>query len=161
MPYRPYIHMRLLPLKSLLRHLFLPLYLKNIFKIFSYLKPATGIEPVNLFLTKEALYQLSYAGNLFITQRQIQNIWSGRRDLNPRHPAWKAEALPTELLPQMVVGGGFDPPKASPTDLQSVPFGRSGTPPYRASRGTRTPDQLITNQPLYQLSYAGISIYRL
>ena len=26
-------------------------------------------------------------------------------------------------------GGGFEPPKASPTDLQSVPFGHSGTPP--------------------------------
>ena len=29
----------------------------------------------------------------------------------------------------MVEGGGFEPPKASPTDLQSVPFDRSGTPP--------------------------------
>ena len=29
----------------------------------------------------------------------------------------------------LVEGGGFEPPKASPTDLQSVPFGRSGTPP--------------------------------
>ena len=29
----------------------------------------------------------------------------------------------------MVEGGGFEPPKAPPTDLQSVPFGRSGTPP--------------------------------
>ena len=29
----------------------------------------------------------------------------------------------------LVVGGGFEPPKASPTDLQSVPFGHSGTPP--------------------------------
>ena len=28
-----------------------------------------------------------------------------------------------------VEGGGFEPPKAPPTDLQSVPFGRSGTPP--------------------------------
>ena len=28
----------------------------------------------------------------------------------------------------------------------------------RASRGTRTPDQLITNQLLYQLSYAGTDI---
>jgi hypothetical protein len=28
-------------------------------------------------------------------------------------------------------GGGFEPPKASPTDLQSVPFDRSGTPPKR------------------------------
>ena len=25
--------------------------------------------------------------------------WSGRRDSNPRHSAWKADALPTELLP--------------------------------------------------------------
>ena len=30
----------------------------------------------------------------------------------------------------MVVGGGFEPPKATPTDLQSVPFGHSGTPPH-------------------------------
>ena len=58
-------------------------------------------------------------------------------------------------LLRLVVGGGFEPPKASPTDLQSVPFGRSGTPPYviqasilpdGASEGTRTPDPLITNQ---------------
>jgi hypothetical protein len=73
-----------------------------------------------------------------------------------------------------VEGGGFEPPKAWPTDLQSVPFDRSGTPPnvdsikksyrkninlvffyYRnalpgASEGIRTPDQLITNQSLYR-----------
>ena len=30
----------------------------------------------------------------------------------------------------MVEGGGFEPPKASPTDLQSVPFDHSGTPPF-------------------------------
>ena len=29
----------------------------------------------------------------------------------------------------LVERGGFEPPKASPTDLQSVPFGRSGTSP--------------------------------
>ena len=106
--------------------------------------------------------------------------WSGRRGSNSRHSAWKAEALPTELLPLLtsvdfqsnkglettaflqiadnaprkkpcsslrprfiteisyiqltnwlVVGGGFEPPKASPTDLQSVPFDHSGTPPER------------------------------
>ena len=34
-----------------------------------------------------------------------------------------------QLVSGLVVGGGFEPPKASPTDLQSVPFGRSGTPP--------------------------------
>ena len=53
-------------------------------------EPTTGIEPVNLFLTKEALYRLSYVGLIF---------WSGRRGSNSRHSAWKAEALPTELLP--------------------------------------------------------------
>jgi hypothetical protein len=29
-------------------------------------EPTTGIEPVNLFLTKEALYRLSYVGKIFI-----------------------------------------------------------------------------------------------
>jgi hypothetical protein len=28
-----------------------------------FLEPTTGIEPVNLFLTKEVLYLLSYVGN--------------------------------------------------------------------------------------------------
>ena len=42
--------------------------------------------------------------------------WSGRRGSNPRPSAWKANALSTELLPQLstfVVGeDGFEPPKA-------------------------------------------------
>ena len=37
----------------------------------------------------------------------------------------------------LVEGGGFEPPKAVPTDLQSVPFGRSGTPPTRCVFSTR------------------------
>ncbi len=38
---------------------------------------------------------------------------------------------PKELKPQrnMVEGEGFEPSKAEPSDLQSDPFGRSGTPP--------------------------------
>ena len=42
------------------------------------------------------------------------------------------------------------------TDLQSAPIGHSGTLPYsRTGAGgrIRTPDLLITNQLLYQLSY--------
>ena len=31
----------------------------------------------------------------------------------------------------LVEGGGFEPPKAEPSDLQSDPFGRSGTPPRK------------------------------
>ena len=38
-------------------------------------------------LTMDVLYRLSYIGV------------SGRRDSNPRPSAWKADALPTELLP--------------------------------------------------------------
>ena len=35
----------------------------------------------------------------------------------------------------MMVGeGGFEPPKAKPADLQSVPFGHSGNPPYEIKR---------------------------
>ena len=71
-----------------------------------------------------------------------QGGWSGKRDSNPRPSAWKADALAAELFPlkplfvnKMVEGGGFEPPKASPTDLQSVPFDRSGTPPHLREQG--------------------------
>ena len=61
---------------------------------------------------------------------------------------------------------GFEPSKALPADLQSVPFGHSGIPPYAilseggAGRRTRTPDLLITNQLLYQLSYTSEFSFR-
>ena len=61
---------------------------------------------------------------------------------------------------EVLVGeGGFEPPKASPADLQSVPFGHSGIPPFEldgAGGRTRTPDLLITNQLLYRLSYTSM-----
>ena len=56
----------------------------------------------------------------------------------------------------VVEGGGFEPPKSLTTDLQSVPFGRSGTLPYKkfgAGDWNRTRNLLITNQLLCQLSY--------
>src|ERR1700694_1798774 len=33
-------------------------------------------------------------------QDHRRSAWSGRPDSNRRHPAWKASALPTELLPR-------------------------------------------------------------
>ena len=59
---------------------------------------------------------------------------------------------------------GFEPSKSVTTDLQSAPFGRSGTPPYSIGRlrgggaggRIRTPDLLITNQLLYLLSYTSM-----
>ena len=63
-------------------------------------------------------------------------------------------------LQHLVGEDGFEPSKRYAADLQSVPFGHSGTPPYSfdtagAGRRTRTPDLLITNQLLYRLSYTG------
>ena len=70
--------------------------------------------------------------------------------IEPTQSAWKAEVLPLNytrftLLHQtaqaiynyaclairfaLVEGEGFEPSKAEPSDLQSDPFNRSGTPP--------------------------------
>ena len=71
--------------------------------------------------------------------------------IEPTLSAWKAEVLPLNYtrdglgsatgcppnptdksLKQsriLVEGGGFEPPKVEPSDLQSDPFGHSGTPP--------------------------------
>ena len=40
-----------------------------------------------------------FYGGFRIYIRGFGVIWSGRRDSNPRQPAWKAGTLPTELLP--------------------------------------------------------------
>ena len=91
--------------------------------------------------------------------------WSGRRGSNPRPTAWKAVTLPTELLPRLPQSGGEWRIRTSvgrgPADLQSAAFDRSANSPrvelssfFGAGDGTRTRDLLITNQLLYQLSYA-------
>ena len=56
--------------------------------------------------------------------------------IEPTLSAWKAEVLPlnyTRFIHPfciiLVEGEGFEPSKAEPSDLQSDPFGRSGTPP--------------------------------
>ena len=72
-----------------------------------------------------------------------QKKLSGRRGSNSRHSAWKADALPTELLPQsnflsylLNVGrAGFEPAKLKTTDLQSALVGRlSISPIFNMSR---------------------------
>ena len=49
--------------------------------------------------------------------------FSSTIELHPRHPASAATAF------NLVEGEGFEPSKAEPSDLQSDPFDRSGTPP--------------------------------
>ena len=57
----------------------------------------------------------------------------------------------------LVDRGGFEPPKSKTSDLQSDPFGRSGTCPCGALRWNRTIDRRIFSPLLYQLSYQGVS----
>jgi hypothetical protein len=99
-----------------------------------------------------------------------------RSFLNQRAPGFPVLAIlriswveltPISSADRMVEGGGFEPPKSMTTDLQSVPFGRSGIPPDEellfstgADDGTRTRNLLITSQLLYQLSYASLIIIR-
>ena len=79
----------------------------------------------DLFLTKEVLYLLSYisfnpgAGDGNRTHVISLEGWSSTIELHP--------------LFYLVEGGGFEPPKVEPADLQSDPFGHSGTPPKQLS----------------------------
>jgi hypothetical protein len=84
----------------------------------------------DLILTMDALYRLSYAGLIHS---------NGAGDGNRTHvislEGWSStiELHPLIVLTSnlMVEGGGFEPPKDEPSDLQSDPFGRSGTPPLK------------------------------
>jgi len=62
----------------------------------------TGIEPVTPSLPRKystsELHRQNHMGKPF-AQFPHLNILSGRRGSNPRPAAWKAAALPTELLP--------------------------------------------------------------
>jgi hypothetical protein len=55
----------------------------------------------------------------------------------------------------MVEGVGFEPTKAEPSDLQSDPFGRSGTPPKKNQAGYfetgKVDCQLTISQLLHEL----------
>ena len=82
---------------------------------------------------------------------------AGEAGFEPTNGGVKVRCLTAWLHPSMVEGEGFEPSKAEPADLQSAPFGHSGTPPNcGAGDGTRTRNLLITSQLLCQLSYTGM-----
>ena len=108
----------------------------------------------------------------FVAKRRKCDFDAGRRAALIRHwriayifqPLQNKKNELTSINSFLVGEGGFEPPKSLTTDLQSAPFGHSGIPPYSiivlvggAGRRIRTPDLLITNQLLYQLSYTSIS----
>jgi hypothetical protein len=134
---RPHIHMRLRPLKLSFGH---QTFSKKARPKINENGAHNRIRTGDLFLTKEVLCRLSYVG-LYL--ERVMGI-------EPTPSAWKAEVLPlnytrtTEaeaLQSVMVEGGGFEPPKAEPSDLQSDPFDRSGTPPTVAANYGRGPEQ--------------------
>ena len=71
-------------------------------------------------------------------------LQSERRVSNPQPPAWKAGALPIELLslltkqPQLLSGDRrIRTSEVETTDLQSVPFGHSGISPFFNKKSRR------------------------
>ena len=75
--------------------------------------------------------------------------------------ATKQKTDSLESVSVLVGAGGFEPPKSKTTDLQSAPFGHSGTLPYlvflqksEPAERNLTFDLLIKRQPLLPLSYA-------
>ena len=71
----------------------------------------TGVEPVTTRL------------KVVCSTIWANNAWSGRRGSNSRHSAWKADALPTELLPHFGSGGRIrtnDLRVMSPTSYQTA-----------------------------------------
>ena len=71
-----------------------------------------------LFLTKEVLYHWA--------------MWAGAGDGSRTHAiSLEGWGSTIELHPHASLEGeGFEPSKAEPSDLQSDPFDRSGTPPW-------------------------------
>ena len=100
-----------------------------------------------------------------------QNRWSGRRDSNSRPSPWQGDALPLSHFRKIYWWRRVDsnhcrrsqriyspPPLATRALLHMLPLW--GFELVGAGKGTRTPDLLITNQLLYQLSYASAFPYR-
>ena len=130
----------------------------------------------DLFLTKEVLYRLSYVGTIIIIIF-LSGAGDGIRTRDPqlgRLTLWPAELLPHSksllrilclLYYSMVERGGFEPPKAEPTDLQSAPFGHSGTSPEITSmwswRWDLNPQPADYKSAALPLSYASIFLFLL
>ena len=83
-----------------------------------------------------------------------QSVWLFENSLI--HPPSQTKKHIIRCAVLLVERGGFEPPKSLTTDLQSAPFGHSGTSPFGAGDRNRTNNLLITNQLLCLLSYTSI-----
>jgi hypothetical protein len=141
------------------------------------MEPTTGIEPVNLFLTKEVLYLLSYVG---VIGKRLLPFGAGtdRRSAGKPFDIYGAGngtrtrdvQLGRLTLYQLSYSRNFLPEHSSKSgwwrgedlNLRSLRQQIYSLPPLAtreplhpgAGDGTRTRNLLITNQLLYRLSYA-------
>ncbi|MEY4627630.1 MAG: hypothetical protein RL003_1602, partial [Bacteroidota bacterium] len=135
-------------------------------------EPMRGIEPLTFSLPRKR--STPELHRLIPTKANPCFDASGRRGSNPRPTAWKAVALPTELLPhcwyKSVVGASgleplnpkeriYSPPQLplcdAPNKIDSFLLLLRCTFIPGATSRDRTNDLLITSQLLYQLSYGG------
>gem|GEM_PF-1265581 len=117
-----------------------PLYKKTPFRVCSFGGlPRTCLQHENP--SPSTLQKNTLSGVFFWWTPQ--NAFANTRIL-PR-PLYKKNTLSGVFF--LVDGDGFEPSKAVPADLQSDPFGRSGTRPG-AGDWSRTNNLLITNQLL-------------
>ena len=87
------------------------------------MRAPTGNRTLDLLLTMETLCRLSYRG----TAKNLSNLAVHAPDYGAVRSGEKTHANEEQML--SVAGAGFEPAKHEATDLQSVPFGRSGNPP--------------------------------
>ena len=80
-------------------------------------EPATRVELVTPSLPRKC------------STTELRRLLSGRRGSNPLPKAWKAFALPNELLPQLVGEGGLEPPNSSEDRFTVCCNCRYATPP--------------------------------
>ena len=85
--------------------------------------PTTGIEPVAFSLpwkcSTTELCGLDYSIDFY---KRVMGF-------EPTYLAWKANILPLNYTRLFLEREGFEPSKAKPTDLQSVPVDHLGTSP--------------------------------
>ena len=66
-----------------------------------------------------------------------------------KEPSYGPEpyASANSAIPALVDGGGFEPPKSLTADLQSAPFGRSGTHPCDAIKFIKVLELVMGLEP--------------
>ena len=105
------------------------------------MKFATGeLRQVDLAGLDDRHFAGAKPGNL-----QPPKFCCAERAVSAKHPLppKRKNANPNGLAFFLVGEGGFEPPKAKPADLQSVPFGHSGTLPNPTTTTIPQPSSFV------------------